>query len=192
YRGSNHPRAARNLRFQTVDSTRWGGFMIVWPRRCCGLRRSPSPPAFSFPSRCSWAACRPPSRWPSASSPSSATRSSRTTWWLRRLLRRELYPYHALIFGESMSWIIFRYLVTIRRIGHYPTLLLEAVFVALFLGLFWGVAALVSRLAEVAFGADADDVFRRVATGALPVILLPIIAIVRVPTPYPVLMVGVA
>src|SRR5438067_13423394 len=114
-----------------------------------------------------------------------------STQWLRRLLRRELYPYHALIFGESMSWIIFRYLVTIRRIGHYPTLLLEAVFLVLFLGLFWGVAALVSRLAEVAFGANADDVFRRVATGALPFVLLPIIAIVRVPTPYPAAMVGV-
>ena len=115
-----------------------------------------------------------------------------STQWLRRLLRRELYPYHGLIFGEAMSWIIFRYLVTIRRIGHYPTLLLEAVFVALFLGLFWGVAALVSRLAEVAFGADADDVFRRVATGALPFVLLPIIAIVRVPTPYPAMLVAVA
>lgn len=108
-----------------------------------------------------------------------------STQWLRRLLRRELHPYHALIFGESMSWIIFRYLVTIRRIGHYPTLLLEATFVALFLGLFWGVAALASRMAEVAFGADADDVFRRIATGALPFLLLPVIAIVRVPTPFP-------
>src|SRR5436190_13985722 len=113
-----------------------------------------------------------------------------STRWLRRLLRRELYPYHALIFGESMSWIIFRYLVTIRRIGHYPTLLLEATFVALFLGLFWGVAALTSRLAEVAFGKDADDVFRRVASGGLPFVLLPVIAIVRVPTPHPALLVA--
>jgi hypothetical protein len=108
-----------------------------------------------------------------------------STQWLRRLLRRELHPYHALIFGEAMSWIIFRYLVTIRRIGHYPTLLLEATFVALFLGLFWGVAALASRMSEVAFGANAEEVFRRIATGALPFILLPVIAIVRVPTPFP-------
>jgi hypothetical protein len=115
-----------------------------------------------------------------------------STSWLRRLLRRELYPYHALLFSESVSWIIFRYLVTVRRIGHYPTLLLETVFVALFLALFWGVAALASRIAELSFGAGADDVFRRVATGGLPFVALPVIAIVRVPTPQPALLVAIA
>src|SRR5262249_39827804 len=108
-----------------------------------------------------------------------------STQWLRGLLRRELHPYHPLILAEGMSWILFRYLVTIRRIGHYPTLLLEVTFVALFLGLFWGVAALTSRLAEVAFGADAGSVFGRIATGALPFVLLPVIALVRIPTPFP-------
>ncbi|MEK6374603.1 MAG: hypothetical protein AABO58_18100 [Acidobacteriota bacterium] len=113
-----------------------------------------------------------------------------TTSWLRRLFRRELYPYHALLFCEALAWIIFRYLVTIRRIAHYPTLLLEVVFVAVFLALFWGVAVLVSRLAELSFGADGDDVFRRVACGALPIVLLPLVATVRVPTPAPSLLVA--
>jgi hypothetical protein len=115
-----------------------------------------------------------------------------TTHWLRRFLRRELHPYHALLFCEAVSWIMFRYLVTIRRIGHYPTLLLEAVFVALFLALFWGVAALVARLTELAFDADADEVFRRVATGALPLVILPVVALIKVPTPRPALLVAIA
>jgi len=113
-----------------------------------------------------------------------------TTSWLRRLFRRELYPYHALLFCEALAWIIFRYLVTIRRIAHYPTLLLEVVFVGVFLALFWGVAVLVARLAELSFGADGDDVFRRVACGGLPIVLLPLIATIRVPTPMPSLLVA--
>ena len=115
-----------------------------------------------------------------------------STRWLRRLFRRELWPYHALLFGEAASWILFRYLVTIRRIGHYPTLLLEAVFVALFLALFWGVAALAARVAELSFGADADDVFRRVTSGAVPLVLLPVIAMVKVPPPQPAALVAIA
>ena len=68
--------------------------------------------------------------------------------------------------------------------------MLEITFVALFLGIFWAVAALASRLAEVAFGRDAGEVFARIATGALPLVILPPIAIVRVPTPHPALLVA--
>src|SRR5262249_18352639 len=35
------------------------------------------------------------------------------------------------------------------------------------------------------FGADAGSVFGRIATGALPFVLLPVIALVRTPTPFP-------
>jgi len=112
------------------------------------------------------------------------------TRWLRQMFRRELYPYHALLFSEGLAWIIFRYLVTVRRIAHYPTLLLETVFVALFLGLFWAVAILASRLIELTFGAPADDVFRRIASAAIPLAALPVIAVVKVPTPMPALLVA--
>jgi hypothetical protein len=113
-----------------------------------------------------------------------------STSWLRRLFRRDLYPYHALLFCEALSWVMFRYLVTIRRIAHYPTLFLEVVFVGVFLALFWGVAILVARVVELSFGVEGEEVFRRVAGGALPVVLLPLVATVRVPTPAPWLLVA--
>ena len=42
----------------------------------------------------------------------------------------------ALLFATALAWIVFRYLVTGRRIAHAPTLVLEVVFVALFMALF--------------------------------------------------------
>jgi hypothetical protein len=105
--------------------------------------------------------------------------------WLRRLLGRDLYPYHALLFGEAFSWLLYRYLVTGRRIAHYPTLLLEGVFVALFLALFWAVAFHVARLAQIAFGVDEAEVFRRLTTSAVPLIVLPLVPIFQVPATRP-------
>jgi len=105
--------------------------------------------------------------------------------WLRRLLGRDLNPYHALLFAEAFSWILYRYLVTGRRIAHYPTLLLETVFIALFIALFWGVAMYAARLAHIAFAADDVDLFRRVTTAAIPMIALPLVPIVWVPTAHP-------
>ena len=104
--------------------------------------------------------------------------------WLKRMFARDLHPYHALLFAESIGWIVFRYIVTGRRIAHYPTLFLEAVFVALFVSLFWIVALLVARVAEISFGASPDAMFRRVTTAALPLVLLPIVGIIWCPTPF--------
>jgi hypothetical protein len=104
--------------------------------------------------------------------------------WLRRLFRPELHPYHALLFCEALSWILFRYLVTGRRIGHVRTLFLEAVFVAMFLALFWAVAFFIGRLIELNFGISIDDVFRRAITAATPLILLPLVPLFWVPTPF--------
>lgn len=109
----------------------------------------------------------------------------RTRRWVRQLLRRELGPYHALLFAEGLAWILFRYLVTEKRIAHYPTLLLELVFVALFLALFWTAALYIARLSALLFGRDAEEVFKRVATGALPLLVLPFLAVAIVPVPYP-------
>ncbi|HUP59116.1 MAG TPA: hypothetical protein VNA69_01715 [Thermoanaerobaculia bacterium] len=110
---------------------------------------------------------------------------ARSRLWIRRMFRRELGPYHALLFSEGLAWILFRYLVTAKRIAHFPTLFLEVVFVALFLALFWGAALLVARLAEINFGRDAEETFRRITVAALPVVALPFLAILWVPLPHP-------
>ncbi|HEX8153917.1 MAG TPA: hypothetical protein VF698_12360, partial [Thermoanaerobaculia bacterium] len=105
--------------------------------------------------------------------------------WLRALFRAELRPYHALLFTEALSWILFRYLVTGRRIAHYPTLFLELVFIAFFLAIFWGAALLIARLAAFTFGSDAETLFKRIATGALPLVVLPFISLFVIPTTWP-------
>ncbi|HUP45850.1 MAG TPA: hypothetical protein VM779_10090 [Thermoanaerobaculia bacterium] len=115
--------------------------------------------------------------------------SSRAT---RALFRRELYPYHALLFCAGASWALYRYIVTGRRIAHYPTLFLEVVFLALFLALFWGVAILIARIAEIGFGAPADAALRRIATASLPLVLLPVVALVWVPTQRPIFILLIA
>ena len=104
-----------------------------------------------------------------------------TRRWIRELFRRELHPYHALLFAAGLSWIVFRYIVLARRIAHIPTLFLEAVFVALFLALFWAAALLITRLAQLNFGLDPNQTFRRIAVGALPLVLLPFLAVLFVP-----------
>jgi hypothetical protein len=109
-----------------------------------------------------------------------ATESS----WLRRMFAESMRPFHALLFSEAMGWIVFRYIVTGRRIAHFATLFLEIVFVALFLALFWCVALLVSRIAEIAFGAPPDAMFRRITTAALPLVALPLVGLIWSPTPF--------
>ncbi len=110
---------------------------------------------------------------------------ARTRRWIRDLFRRELAPYHALLFTEALAWLFFRYIVTGRRIAHIPTLFLEIVFVAVFLGVFWGAAILISRIAELAMARSADDAFKRITVAALPVVLLPFLATAFVPIPRP-------
>ena len=104
--------------------------------------------------------------------------------WLRQLFRSELHSFHALLFCEALSWILFRYLVTGRRIGHVRTLFLETVFVAVFLALFWAVTFLIGCLAELNFAVAGEDVFRRLVTAALPLILLPLVPLIWVPTAF--------
>lgn len=104
-----------------------------------------------------------------------------TRAWLRRMFRAEMRPYHALLFCEALAWLFYRYIVTARRIAHIDTLFLEVTFVALFFAFFWAAALLIARLAHLNFGFDADDVFRRVVVGALPIIALPFLAAMWVP-----------
>ncbi|MDQ3280913.1 MAG: hypothetical protein M3Q69_05840, partial [Acidobacteriota bacterium] len=105
--------------------------------------------------------------------------------WIRDLFRRELGPYHALLFAEGTSWLFFRYLVTARIIAHVQTLVLEIVFVAMFLGIFWGAVILIARMSELSFGTRAEEVFRRIAVAALPLTILPFLAAIVVPVPQP-------
>ncbi|HVS32476.1 MAG TPA: hypothetical protein VMS98_13620 [Thermoanaerobaculia bacterium] len=107
-----------------------------------------------------------------------------TSLWFRRLFRPELHPYHALVFCQGMAWIIYRYIATSRRIAHYPTLFLEVVFVAFFLFLFLAVAVYAARMAQITHGADLEDTYRRVATGALPFTILPVVSLLMVPSDH--------
>jgi hypothetical protein len=104
-----------------------------------------------------------------------------TRRWIREMFRAELRPYHALLFCEALAWLFYRYLVTARRIAHIPTLFLEVVFLALFMALFWTAALLIARLAELNFGSDREEVFRRVTVGALPIVFLPFLAAAWIP-----------
>ncbi len=100
------------------------------------------------------------------------------------------WPYHALLFAEALSWILFRYIATTKRIAHYPTLSLELVFIAGLLAIFWGGAFLIVRLATLLSGADGAAIFRRLTFGGLPLVLLPFIALVVVPVQWPRALVG--
>jgi hypothetical protein len=105
----------------------------------------------------------------------------RTRKWIRDMFRADLHPYHALLFCEALAWLFYRYLVTARRIAHIPTLFLEVVFVALFMAFFWAAALLISRLAELNFGRDREETFKRVTVAALPLVLLPFLAAAWIP-----------
>ena len=105
--------------------------------------------------------------------------------WIRELFRRELRPYHALLFAEALGWLFFRYLVTARRIAHVQSVFLEVVFVALFMSIFWAAAILISRMSELAFAQRAEEVFKRITVAALPLVALPFIAAAWVPLPQP-------
>ncbi|MCU1244701.1 MAG: hypothetical protein JWN02_611 [Acidobacteria bacterium] len=100
---------------------------------------------------------------------------------LRELFSPAMLPFHALIVAEGLSWILFRYIATGRRIAHIPTLFLEVVFVFLFALLFWGAFALIARLASFTIGLSLEVALQRVAVGALPLVGLPVMAILFVP-----------
>jgi hypothetical protein len=110
---------------------------------------------------------------------------ARSRRWFRELFRRDLGSYHALLFAEALAWLLFRYLVTARRIAHVQSLFLEVVFVALFMTLFWAAAILIARLSELAFGRRAEEVFARLTVAALPLVALPFVAAAWVPLPHP-------
>ncbi len=101
--------------------------------------------------------------------------------WLRRLLSPELGPFHALVLSEAFAWILFRYVATVKRIAHIPTLFLEVVFVFLFLFIFWTAFVLIARVATFAIGIELEEGFKRIAVAGLPLVALPVLVVIYVP-----------
>ncbi|HUJ15888.1 MAG TPA: hypothetical protein VL284_19020 [Thermoanaerobaculia bacterium] len=103
------------------------------------------------------------------------------TRWIRRILRREMWPFHALIIVESLAWVLFRYIVVGRRIAHIPTLFLEIVFVLFIVIIFWCALLAVARVAAFTIGAETEIAFQRLAIAAMPLVVLPVMALAFVP-----------
>jgi hypothetical protein len=103
------------------------------------------------------------------------------TLWLRRLLRSDLAPCHALILTNGFAWILFRYIATARRIAHVPTLFLEIVFVLFFMLLFWAVFVFIARLASLLSAIPMEAALQRLAVAGLPMIVLPFLALAFIP-----------
>ena len=102
---------------------------------------------------------------------------------LRRLFARELVPFHSLIAAEAFAWMLARYVATGKRIAHVPTLFLEIVFVGFFVAAIWGALLLIARLASFTFDIDLHVALQRLSIAALPLLLLPPLAILFVPAP---------
>ncbi len=100
-----------------------------------------------------------------------------TRRWLRELFSEQLGASHALLFCEGASWILFRYLVTGKRIAHLPTLFLEIVFVALFMTLFWGITLLASHWIALMRDGDAAANLESFVLGFAPLLLLPFLGL---------------
>ena len=104
-----------------------------------------------------------------------------STAWMRRLFRRPMLPFHTLIAVEALAWVLFRYIVLGKRIAHIPTLFLEITFVAFVVIIFWGAFLLIARLAAFTLTITADVALQRIAIAALPLAILPLLAILLAP-----------
>jgi hypothetical protein len=100
--------------------------------------------------------------------------------WVRRLFVAEMEPFHALIAVEALAWILFRYIAVGKRIAHIPTLFLEIAFIGFFVALFWLAFLLVARIAAFTFDLTTEAALQRIAIAALPLVILPPLAILFV------------
>lgn len=101
--------------------------------------------------------------------------------WIRSLFVAEMEPFHALIAVEAFAWILFRYIAVGKRIAHIPTLFLELAFIAFFIALFWLAFLLIARIAAFTFDLTTETALQRIAIAALPLTILPPLAILFVP-----------
>ncbi|HVT03975.1 MAG TPA: hypothetical protein VHL58_11460, partial [Thermoanaerobaculia bacterium] len=102
--------------------------------------------------------------------------------WIGSLFGPDSTPFHLLVAVESLSWILFRYLVTGKRIAHIPTLVLETLLIAFFMALFWSMIVFISLLLSVTGSAPLQRRFGEVAVAASPVILLAPLGLSLLPT----------
>jgi hypothetical protein len=103
------------------------------------------------------------------------------TLWIRRLFVRDMAPHHALIVVEALAWILFRYIAVGKRIAHIPTLFLEIAFIFFFIALFWLVFLLIARIAAFATKLTTEEAMQRIGIAALPLVILPPLALLFVP-----------
>ncbi|HEV7428990.1 MAG TPA: hypothetical protein VGQ46_21765 [Thermoanaerobaculia bacterium] len=101
--------------------------------------------------------------------------------WVRRLFVAEMEPFHGLIAVEALAWILFRYIAVGKRIAHIPTLFLEIAFIGFFIALFWLAFLLVARIAAFTSDLTTEAALQRIAIAALPLVILPPLAILFVP-----------
>lgn len=106
-----------------------------------------------------------------------------TRSWLRRIFSGDLRVSHALLLTEAVSWVVFRYVATGKRIAHFDTLFLELVFIVFFMLVWWTAAIVVSIAAARLRGERAEEVLPRFAAGASPLVTLPVLALTSLPVP---------
>jgi hypothetical protein len=110
--------------------------------------------------------------------------------WMRELLRER--GAHALIVAEALSWTLFRYIATGKRIAHFPTLFLEITFVLFVVAIFWCAFVLIARTATMFFDLPTSSALQRLAIAAVPLSLLPLLAILLVNSRWAVTIVMIA
>lgn len=100
--------------------------------------------------------------------------------WIRLLFAGDIRIFHAIAIAEGASWILARYLFSGQRIAHIPTLFLEVIFVAFFIALFHVSLLLISLLLSNREVTTAPFTFPRVAVAFLPMLTLPLLALLPI------------
>lgn len=101
--------------------------------------------------------------------------------WLATLFSSSRGAATPLAITEGVAVLIHRYLVTGKRIAHMPSLLLETLFILLFVAAWWVTIALLARL-FAASESETPRAFVGIAWGATPLLLLPLSALFPTPT----------
>lgn len=110
-------------------------------------------------------------------------RAWRHQQWIRSLFGSDSAPFHLLVAVESLSWILFRYLVTGKRIAHIPTLVLETLFIAFFMALFWSTIVFIALLLSISLPSSLPRRFQQMAIAASPLLLLAPFGLSLLPAP---------
>jgi len=116
----------------------------------------------------------------------------RSHHWPRVLLGARLRVWHIAAAVEAVSWMLYRYIATGKRIAHIPTLFLEVVFFLFFIALFWFLLVFISLLKAVYERRQSPETFPGVVIAFLPLFALPLLALTAIPSGIAVSIVMVA